>query len=49
MQHRRLLQDDLRGLNEPLNEVDSNGNGISVTAKYYMQILDRFKGISKQR
>jgi hypothetical protein len=22
MQHRRLLQDDLRGLNEPLNEVD---------------------------
>jgi len=28
MIHRRTLQDDDRGVSEPLNERDSNGNGV---------------------
>ena len=47
--HRRLLQDDNRGVQEILNETDSNGVGIKVTAKYYLQIFDLLKGHSKQR
>jgi hypothetical protein len=37
--HRRLLQDDWRCLEEPLNERDATQYGIKVNAKYYMQIL----------
>lgn len=40
MQHRRMLQDDNRGPKEILNETDSNGNGIKVTAKYWLHIFD---------
>ena len=40
MQNRRLLFDDNRGVEEPLNETDSNGYGIEVNAKYYIQIFD---------
>ena len=47
--HRRLLQDDNRGVQEILNETDTNGVGIKVTAKYYLQIFDLLKGRSKQR
>ena len=36
VQNRRLLQDDIRGVTEPLNEKDSKGFGIKVNAKYYM-------------
>lgn len=36
MQHRRILRDDDLGVNEYLNETDSNNDGIRVTAKYYM-------------
>lgn len=49
IQHRRLLQDDIRGVEEPLNERDSNGNGIRVNARYLMHIFDRQKSESKQR
>ena len=36
MQNRRLNKDDWRGMGDPLNEVDSNGYGISVPATYYV-------------
>jgi len=34
MQNRRLFYDDNRGVEEPLNEVDSAGYGIQVDAVY---------------
>jgi len=49
IQHRRLIQDDIRGVDEPLNERDDNGLGIRVNARYYMHIFDRKLGTSKQR
>jgi hypothetical protein len=50
MQQRRGLEDDGKGLGEPLNETDSYDDlGIQVNANYYMQIFDRVKGKSEQR
>jgi hypothetical protein len=49
MQSRRLTEDDNKGVIEPLNETDANGQGLQVNAKYYMQIFDYKKAISKQR
>lgn len=50
MQHRRLLDDDAKGIGEPLNETDTYDDlGIQVSAKYRMQIFDRVKGKSLQR
>jgi hypothetical protein len=49
MQHRRLLTDDDYGLENYLNELDKDGAGIKVTARYYMQIFDMRKGSSLQR
>ena len=43
MQNRRLNKDDWRGMGDPLDEVDSNGNGIRGT---YL-ILDT-KSVIKQ-
>lgn len=40
MQHRRLFEDDDLGVDEFLNETESDNQGIGVTAKYYMQIFD---------
>lgn len=36
MQNRRLLVDDIRGVEEPLNEVDLNGQGMQVNVKYHL-------------
>jgi hypothetical protein len=47
MQNRRLMQDDIRGVEEPLNERDPKGFGLKVTAKYHMQIFDRSKGVPR--
>jgi len=47
MHNRRLRQDDIRGVEEPLNEKEQTSNGIKVSATYYMQIFDRTKGQSK--
>jgi hypothetical protein len=44
-----LFYDDLRGLGEPLNEVDANGNGIIVPATYRLQFFDRKSEDSYQR
>lgn len=49
MQSRRLTEDDNKGVIEPLNETDSKGYGLAVNAKYYMQIFDYKKAVSKQR
>jgi hypothetical protein len=49
MQHRRLLQDDNKGVQEFLNETDPKGIGIKITAKYWMQIHDFKTGVAKQR
>ena len=40
MQNRRLLFDDRRGVNEPLDEKNIEQKGIAVNAKYYVQIFD---------
>jgi hypothetical protein len=40
MQNRRHNKDDDRGVNETLNETYSNGNGISVSATYYVQLFN---------
>jgi len=49
MQQRRLYQDDWRGMGEPLNEVDQNGNPIAVPAQYFLQIFNYEKEVSAQR
>jgi hypothetical protein len=34
--HRRMIQDDIRGVEEPLNERDETQYGIKVNARYYL-------------
>jgi len=34
MVHRRMVFDDSRGVREPLNEIDANGDGILVKTKH---------------
>ena len=47
MQHRRILRDDDLGVAEALNETDQQNEGIRVTAKYYMQIFDWTREMSR--
>ena len=49
MQNRISLFDDDKGVNEELNETESDDLGLRITAKYYMQIFDTVKGASVQR
>jgi hypothetical protein len=49
MQNRRLYVDDSRGVDEPLNETDQEGNGISVPATYYVQLFNMNKRNPLQR
>ena len=49
MQNRRILFDDDLGIEEPLNETQSDGLGIRVNALYYMHIFDFNKAKSHQR
>ena len=49
MQQRRITEDDNKGVQEVLNEVDSTNNGLKITAKYWMQIFDFTKDHSLQR
>jgi hypothetical protein len=46
MQNRRILFDDDLGIEEPLNETESDGLGLRVNALYYMHIFDFYKGLS---
>jgi hypothetical protein len=36
IQQRRILHDDNKGVDEPLNERNFKGYGLKVTAKYFM-------------
>lgn len=49
MQNRRLFEDDWRGVEENLDEVDQYGNGIQVPATYKLQLLERKEDYSYQR
>ena len=49
MQNRRIFEDDDLGVDEFLNETEADGQGIKVSAKYYMQIFDQARDQSKQR
>lgn len=49
MQNRRLFHDDSRGVDENLNERDSNGNPIIVPATYRLQFVERANEYSYQR
>lgn len=49
IQHRRLLQDDARGVEENLNETDADGFGMKVNARYWLNIFDVERGFSAQR
>ncbi len=40
MQNRRLFFDDSRGVEEPLDETDKYGNGITVSANYRLLVTD---------
>lgn len=47
MQHRRLTEDDNKGVGEALNETDLEGNGLQISATYNMQIFDFSKHKTK--
>jgi hypothetical protein len=49
MQNRRISSNDNRGMGEPLDEVDEDGNGIHVPATYYVQLFNRNSTPSAQR
>ena len=49
MQHRRGAFDDGKGVQEFLNETDSSGRGLSVTARYFVHIFNFKQSPSKQR
>ena len=46
MQNRRILFDDDLGIEEPLNETESDDLGLRINALYYMHIFDYTKGKS---
>ena len=49
MINRRLYFDDRRGVEEPLNEMDSYGRGLVVHATYHLQFFNRVNDVSLQR
>lgn len=49
MQNRRMTEDDGKGVTEPLNETNSDGTGLRINAKYYMQIFNWKNARSLQR
>jgi len=49
MHNRRLLFDDDRGVGEALNETDSQGYGMKVNSRYWLNIFDLEHGYSSQR
>lgn len=49
MQHRRVPADDNKGVNEYLNERDSDGNGIRVPASYYVSLGSVENGSDQRR
>jgi hypothetical protein len=49
MHNRRLFLDDSRGVEEPLSENGTYGNGITIQATYTLHFVNKSKTYSKQR
>jgi hypothetical protein len=49
MQNRRIPEDDFRGMGEWLDEKDEHGNGIRVSATYYIDLFNKSMRESRQR
>ncbi len=49
MQNRRLAHDDWRGVGEALDETNSDGVGIEVNTRYFLQLFDYTNEASLQR
>lgn len=49
MHNRRLFLDDSRGVEEPLSENGTYGNGITIQATYTLHFVNKAKTYSKQR
>lgn len=47
MIHRRLLTDDWRGVEEPLNETDADGEGLRQTVRHYVVFGDQYRRVQK--
>ena len=47
MIHRRLLKDDGRGVGEPLNELDEDGEGLRQLVRHYVVFGDQFRQVQK--
>jgi len=41
MIHRRILHDDGRGVGEPLNELDYDGNGLRATTRHFLLFIEK--------
>lgn len=46
IQNRRLLMDDALGIEESLNETDTDGFGLQSTALYYLHMFEMERGVS---
>lgn len=47
MIHRRLLVDDYRGVEEPLNELDYDKKGLRQTLRHYVVFGDNYRAVQK--
>ena len=47
MVHRRLLVDDGRGVGEPLNELDRDGQGLRQTLRHWVVFGNNFRTVQK--
>ena len=45
MIHRRLLEDDSKGVNEALNETSSNGKGLTQRVRHYVVFGDSYRNV----
>ena len=48
MLHRRLLKDDSRGVNEALNETDTDGEGLRQRVRHYVVFGDKWRDTQVQ-